>query len=61
MDQMGKWIGGVVLGLLGLLGLVMASRAADATFYWTGIVVFVVTVFAIFYLMHKGFDQAEGK
>ncbi len=51
----------MVLGLLGLLGLVMASRAADATFYWTGIVVFVVTVFAIFYLMHKGFDQAEGK
>ena len=47
----GKWVFGAVMGAIGVLGLFMASRAADQTFYWTGLVFFVFGVIAIFGLI----------
>ncbi|WP_268914370.1 hypothetical protein [Arenibaculum pallidiluteum] len=37
----------------------MASHAADTTFYYTGLAVFVIAVLAVFYVMRRAFDEAE--
>lgn len=48
-------------GLLGLLGLITASRAGSGTLYWGGLLVFALAVAAVFFLIHKGFDAAKGR
>ncbi len=50
---MDKFIFGAVMGVLSLLGLVMASRAEDSIFYATGLVFFVFGVATISWLIHK--------
>ncbi len=49
------------MALFGLAGLLIASRAADATFYWTGLVFSLASVFTIFNLIRIAFDEAEGR
>jgi hypothetical protein len=51
----GKWIFGGIMALLSLIGLLMASRAIDATFYWTGLAFFLFGVLAIFGLIGKAY------
>ncbi len=65
----GKWVFGGLMGLLALIGLFMASRAADGAFYWTGLAFFLFGVLVIFGLIGKaygpppprrrGFDEEE--
>lgn len=56
---MGNVILGAVMGLLGLLGLIMASRAHDDGIYVTGMIVFLFGVFFIFAMIKRYYDQAE--
>jgi hypothetical protein len=51
----GKWVFGAVMGVIGVLGLFMASRAADQTFYWTGLVFFLFGVIAVFILIGRAY------
>lgn len=50
---MGPWILGAAMGVLSLLGLFMASFAADAVFYGTGLGVFAFGVVVIFWLIRR--------
>ena len=52
-DTTGAWILGIVMGLLALLGLVMASQAVDPVFYGTGLLLSVFGVVFVFFLIKK--------
>ena len=54
---MGNWITAALMGLLGLVGLFLASRAVDGTFYGFGLLLFVFSVLFIFTIIHR---QSEG-
>ena len=53
MNNDGIWIAGFLMGLLSLLGLVLASAARDATFYAFGFALFLFGVLFIFGLIGK--------
>jgi hypothetical protein len=53
LGEMGNWIYGGLLGLLAFLGLLLASRAQDAAFEWTGLALFAFAVLLIFGLVHR--------
>ena len=50
---MHAWILGIVMGLVSLIGLGIASRAEDASFYLTGLGLFVLGVLFIFGLIYR--------
>ncbi len=52
----GKWIFGAVMALIALIGLFMASRATDATLYWTGLAFFLFGVLTIFALIARSYE-----
>ncbi|MGI9490760.1 MAG: hypothetical protein ACR2RF_33660 [Geminicoccaceae bacterium] len=52
-DTTSAWILGVIMGLLSLLGLVMASGAVDPIFYRTGLALTVFGVLFIFVLIKQ--------
>ncbi|MGF1627410.1 MAG: cytochrome c oxidase subunit II [Alphaproteobacteria bacterium] len=56
-----RWVVGVLMVALSLLGLYIASRGAEVTLYWTGLIFFLVGVLTIFHLIRTAFDEAEGK
>lgn len=47
------WTLAVLMGLLSLLGLVMASGASDRIFYGTGLALFVFSVLFVFVLIKR--------
>ncbi|MXP66136.1 cytochrome c oxidase subunit II [Roseomonas sp. M0104] len=49
------------MALFGLAGLLIASRAADATFYSAGLIFSLASVLTIFNLIRITFDEAEGR
>jgi hypothetical protein len=51
--DVGPWVLGGVLALLGLVGLGLASHAEDDVFYGTGLGLFVFCVLFIFFLIHR--------
>lgn len=53
MGRIGNWITGGLIGVVGLVGLVMASRAHDDMFYFAGLLIFVFAVLLIFRLIGK--------
>ena len=53
MEGIGTWILGGVMGLLSLLGLIMASQAADGMFYAAGLLFFLFGVLFIFFLIAR--------
>ena len=53
MNNDGIWIAGFVMGLLSLLGLVLASAAHDSIFYAFGLTLFLFGVLFIFGLIGK--------
>ncbi len=53
MSGIGKWLLGAALGLLGLIGLVIASGATDRVFYWTGLVLFLFSVVFIYGMINR--------
>lgn len=52
-DTTGTWILGVIMGLLALLGLIMASGAADPIFYGTGLALTAFGVLFVFVLIKQ--------
>ena len=53
MSELGSWILGAVMGVLSLLGLIMASQAQDNAFYYTGLLFFIFGVLFIFALIKR--------
>ena len=39
MNDLGRWLGGIAMGVLALLGLIIMSRAADTMFGFFGVIV----------------------
>ena len=56
---MGNVILGAAMGSLGLLGLIMASRAQDDGIYITGMIVFLFGVCFVFAMIKRTYDRAE--
>ena len=52
-ESLAPWILGALMGILGLFGLVMASRATDTAFYGVGLLFFVFGVLFIFGLIAR--------
>jgi hypothetical protein len=61
MDHIGRWVANSIVGVIGLLGLFVASRATDNTFYAMGLIVFVLAVAFIFYSIRRAFDEAGAR
>jgi hypothetical protein len=61
VDNIGRWVTSGVIGLIGILGLFVASRATDDTFYSLGLIVFVIAVAVIFYMIRRAFDEAGAR
>ena len=53
------WLTGGMFGLIGLTGLLIASRAEATSTYWIGLVTFVLSVAAIFYLIARDDGEPE--
>jgi hypothetical protein len=56
-DDVGPWILGGVMALVALLGLGLASGAADDVIYGTGLGLFVFGVLFIFFLIHRNIGR----
>lgn len=52
-NTVAPWVLGAIIGLLGLIGLALASAAADAVFYGTGLALFAFAVLFIFGLINR--------
>jgi hypothetical protein len=50
---MGSFVLGGVMGVIGMLGLFVASGAKDGVFYATGLGLFVFCVLFIFGMIHR--------
>ncbi|SME92190.1 hypothetical protein SAMN06265365_101480 [Tistlia consotensis] len=60
MDVVARYIIGALIGLIGLLGLFMASRAESGDgIYAAGLFLFIFAVLYIFFLIKRGFDHAD--
>ena len=61
MGDIGSWILGGAMGVISLVGLIMASQAQDDAFYYTGLLFFVFGVLFIFALIKRctGTPSAE--
>lgn len=53
------WIINGLIGFVGILGLLAASRAADEAFYVGGIIIFVAAVAYIFLTIHRYYERME--
>jgi hypothetical protein len=49
----GAWVLGIIMGLVALLGLIMASAAVDPIFYATGLALSVFGVLFVFVLIKQ--------
>ncbi|MDH3660168.1 MAG: hypothetical protein OEU92_09085 [Alphaproteobacteria bacterium] len=47
------WLLGIIMGLLAILGLVMASGAVDTIFYATGLALTAFGILFVFFLIKK--------
>ena len=56
-SALASWVIGIMVGLVGFMGLFMASRATDAVFYWVGLLFFVFAVLFCYGLI--GHDNSE--
>ena len=53
MSVIGSWILGGAMGVISLVGLIMASQAQDDAFYYTGLLFFLFGVLFIFALIKR--------
>jgi UDP-N-acetylmuramyl pentapeptide phosphotransferase/UDP-N-acetylglucosamine-1-phosphate transferase len=51
--DMGSFVLGGVMGVIGLLGLFVASAAKDGVFYATGLGLFVFCLLFLFVMIHR--------
>lgn len=56
MSGIGIWVVGASMAFLGLVGLVMASRAEGSAVYWIGLGLFICCVLVVFGLIKEAFD-----
>ncbi|MBU0724050.1 MAG: hypothetical protein KJ904_08370 [Alphaproteobacteria bacterium] len=59
MTPTGVWLLGGVSTLLGLIGLILAAGAQDATIYLFGLSLFGFGILFTFGLMRRSFDLAQ--
>lgn len=57
-DRISGWVMGGFVGLLGLVGLVLAAGAKDIAVHGFGIALFVFAVLYDFWLIKRGFDAS---
>jgi hypothetical protein len=60
MRDIGNWLIGTLMGLIGLLGLIAASGARDSGFYLFGLLLFGFSVLFIFNLIRRAYDERAG-
>lgn len=58
---MAQWIFGVIMGLLSMLGLLVASRAHDPMLHTAGLLFFAFGIGFIFWLIAKNTGQPSGR
>jgi hypothetical protein len=58
MENIGRWVVNGVIGLIGIFGLFIASRAVDGVFYGMGLALVAGAVAFIFYSIRKTYDEA---
>lgn len=59
MSDTGNWCVGALIGVLGLVGLFLASRAVDDALYIFGLALFGFAILFIFGTIRRAFDEAE--
>jgi hypothetical protein len=57
MPDVGRWVVGAMMAVVGLFALYLASRAEDAVMYYTGIGFFLATVLFNFFQIKQAFDE----
>lgn len=57
MPDVGRWVVGFMVAVIGLFALYLASRAEDSVMYYTGIAFFVCSVLFNFYQVKSAFDE----
>ena len=55
-DRVSSWVMGVFVGVLGLVGLVLAAGAHDVPIYGFGLAVFGFAILFVFFLIKRSFD-----
>ena len=60
MKDLTSWGVGIAMGLLSLLGLILASRATDDVMYWTAIGLTIFGILFNYYLVGRP-DRQSGR
>lgn len=58
---MAAFVTGAIMGVLSLVGLLLASRAQDGAFHFFGLLLFLFGVIYIFTLIHRHTGQPPGE
>jgi hypothetical protein len=58
-DRVSAWVMSIFVGLLGLVGLLMAANAHDAAIHGFGLGVFVFAILFVFFIIKRAFDTAD--
>jgi len=59
MQGSGKWIGGGIIGVVGILGLFLSAHSHGGAMYWVGLLIFVVAVLVIGAMVKRHYDLTE--
>ena len=59
MQSVGRTVLGVIIGIIGLVGLGLASGSADKDLYAAGLIAFAFSVVFVFWLIKRSFDAYE--
>lgn len=59
MNDLSTWGVGIAMGLLSLLGLVIASRATDGVIFWTAIGLMLFGILFNYYLVGRSDKQRK--
>jgi hypothetical protein len=57
MHDIGRWVVGFMVAVIGLFALYLASRAGDPVMYYTGISFFIASVLFNFYQIKQTYDE----
>jgi hypothetical protein len=59
MPDVGRWVVGFMMAVIGLFALYLASRAEDAVMYYTGIGFFIASVLFNFLQIKQAYDETS--
>ena len=57
MPDVGRWVVGFMVAIIGLFALYLASHATDQVMYYTGIVFFIGAVLFNFLQIKQAYDE----